>query len=140
MKHTLRTRMLSIYDLLLATGAIWIGTQMVMSRSGTIFAEEYPDSWASRLPFDSWMMPGILAIVIFGLGNIIAAVCSYKNNHKNSWVASAIMGTVFFFGLIFQRIILEESYIVTNPFLALSVIQLCLSGYVFLGYKKARFM
>lgn len=118
--------MLGIYDLFLATGAIWIGAQMVKSSSG-IFAEEYPDSW---------VMPGVLAIVIFWLGNIIVAVFSFKKGYKSSWYASAIMGVVFFFSLIFQRIILEESYIVTNPFLALSVIQLCLSGYVFLGYRK----
>ena len=136
MKHTIRARMLGIYDLFLATGAIWIGAQMVKSSSGTIFAEEYPDSWTFSLPFDSWVMPGVLAIVIFGLGNIIAAVFSFKKRHNSSWYASAIMGAVFFFSLIFQRIILEEHYIVTNPFLALSVIQLCLSGYVFLGYKK----
>ena len=109
---------------------------MVTLSSGTIFAEEYPDSWASRLPFESWVMPGVLAIVVFGLGNIIAAVFSFKKRHNRSWYASAIMGAVFFFSLIFQRIILDESYIVDNPFLALSVIQLFLSGYVFFGYRK----
>ena len=76
MKQTIRARMLGICDLFLATSAIWIGAQMVKSSSG-IFAEEYPDSRASRLPFDSWVMPGVLAIVIFGLGNIIAMVFSF---------------------------------------------------------------
>ena len=95
------------------------------------------ESWASKLPFDSWVMPGVLAISVFGLGNFIAAVFSLiKSSHYNSWYASAIMGAVFFFSLIFQRIIIEESYIVTYPFFALSVIQLCLSGYVFLGSRK----
>ena len=135
MKQTIRARILGIYDLFLATVAIWIGVQMVTSSSGTIFAGEYPDSWASRLPFDSWVMPGVLSIVIFGLGNSIAAVFNFKR-HNSSWYASAIMRAVFFFSLIFQRIILEEHYIVTTPFLALSVIQLCLSGYVYFGYRK----
>ncbi|XKI10459.1 hypothetical protein GGGNBK_02330 [Sporosarcina sp. ANT_H38] len=36
---------------------------MVKLSSG-ILAEEYPDSW---------VMPGVLAIVMFGLGNVIAA-------------------------------------------------------------------
>ncbi|QKY71572.1 hypothetical protein Len3610_02630 [Lentibacillus sp. CBA3610] len=134
MKQTIRTMMLGIYDLFLATGAIWIGVKMVKSSSG-IFVE-YPDRWASRLPFDSWVMPGILAIVIFGLGNIIAAVFSFKKRHNSSWYASTIMGAIFLISLIFQVIIIEKSYIVTNPFLAMSVIQLCLSGYVFLGYRK----
>ncbi|MEH7384659.1 hypothetical protein V7147_04475 [Bacillus sp. JJ1521] len=135
MKQTIRARMLGIYDMFLATGAIWIGVQMVNSSYG-IFAEEYPESWSSTLPFDSWVVPGILAIVIFGLGNITAAICSFKNISNSSWYASAIMGAVFFIGLNFQRIIIGETYIVTKPFFALSIIQLCLSGYVFFGYRK----
>lgn len=135
-KQTIRVRLLGIYDLFLAAGAIWIGFQMVMSSSGTIFAEEYPESWASVLPFASWVMPGILAIVIFGLGNLLAAVVSFKKIGNSSWVASAVMGAIFFFSLIFQRSILDESYLVDGPFLVLSVMQLVLSGYVFLGYRK----
>ena len=73
MKQTIRVRMLGIYNLFLATGAIWIGIQMVMLSNGTIFAEAYPENWAERLPFNSWVMPGVLALVIFGLGNILAA-------------------------------------------------------------------
>ena len=135
MKQTIRARMLSIYDLFLAIGAIYCGTQMVRSNYG-IFAEEYPDSWASNLPFDSWVMPGILAIIIFGLGNIIASVFSFGSRGNGSWYVSLIMGSLFFFGLIYQYILVQETYIVTKPFLILSVIQLCLSGYVFLGYRK----
>ena len=78
MKQTIRARILGIYDLFLATGAIWMGTQMVTSKSGTIFADGYDDNWAAKLPFDSWVMPGVLAMVIFGLGNIIAAVFSLR--------------------------------------------------------------
>ena len=135
MKQTIRARMLSIYDLFLAIGALYCGTQMVRSNYG-IFAEEYPDSWASNLPFDSWVMPGILAIIIFGLGNIIASVFSFVSRGNGSWYVSLIMGSLFFFGLIYQYILVQETYIVTKPFLILSVIQLCLSGYVFLGYRK----
>ena len=135
MKRTIRSKVLAGYDLFLATGAIWLGVQMVMLRKGTIFGEAYPDSWASKLPFDSWVMPGILAIVIFGVGNVIAAVLSLKNKNS-SWFISGLMGAIFFLGLIIQRIIVGEHYIVTNPFLALSIIQLFLSGYVFMGSRK----
>ena len=135
MKQTIRARILGIYDLFLATGAIWMGAQMVTLKSGTIFADGYDDNWAAKLPFDSWVMPGVLAIVIFGLGNIIAAMFTLNKKHSSSWYVSAIMGAVFFLSLIFQLIILNESYIVTGPFLVLSVIQLCLSGYMFFGYS-----
>ena len=136
MKRTISSKVLAGYDLFLATGAIWLGVQMVMLRKGTIFGEAYPDSWASKLPFDSWVMPGILAIVIFGLGNVIAAVFCWKNRNNSSWYISGLMGAIFFLGLLVHRIIVGETYIVTNPFLALSVIQLFLSGYVFMGSRK----
>ncbi|WP_330949625.1 hypothetical protein [Virgibacillus sp. MG-45] len=132
-----RPKVLAIYDLFLATGAIWFGIQMVQLSSG-IFAEPYPKNWAEKLPFDSWVMPGILAIIIFGLGNIIAAVFSFTSRHNSVWYVSAIMGAIFFSSLIFQICILDEDYIVTYPFLGFSVIQLCLSGYVFWGYRKLK--
>lgn len=135
MEKSIRAKLLSIYDLFLATGAIYCGTLMVRSNSG-LFSEEYPESWATNLPFDSWVMPGILAITIFGLGNIIASVFSYIGRGNSSWYVSLIMGALFFFGLIYQYILVQETYIVTVPFLILSVIQLCLSGFVFLGYRK----
>ncbi|WP_438317020.1 hypothetical protein [Sporosarcina sp. FA9] len=135
MKQTIRARILCIFDLFLATGAIWSGFQMITSSSGTIFAEPYPDSWASNLPFNSWVLPGVLAIVIFGLGNIIAAVLSLRKEHSSSWYASTIMGLVFLISLAFQYISVGEMYIVTGPFLIFGVVQLCLSGYVFLSYR-----
>ncbi|MHA6261518.1 hypothetical protein ACXYMX_16785 [Sporosarcina sp. CAU 1771] len=127
---------LGIYDLFLAMGAIWLGVQMITSSNGTFFADPYPDSWVSNLPFDSWVMPGILAVVIFGLGNIIAAVLSFKKEHNSSWYASAVMGVVFLFGLAYQYIAVGEMYIVTGPFLIIGIVQLCLSGYVFWSYRK----
>lgn len=135
MKQTTRTRILGIYDLFLATGAIWIGAQMVGLSSG-IFGEGYPESWAANLPFDSWVMPGILAVLIFGLGNLIAAAFSFTK--KNGWFPSVIMGVLFLSGLIFQRMMVGEHYIVTNPFIALSLVQLALSIFVFLGERKSR--
>ena len=61
-------------------------------------------------------MPGVLAIVIFGLGNIIAAVFSFKKGITVSGM----------------HLLLWELF----SFFALCFIQLCLSGYVFFGYRK----
>ncbi|MEV9639591.1 hypothetical protein ABZ756_02690 [Mammaliicoccus sciuri] len=130
------TTVLGIYDVFLAMGAIWLGVQMVTSSNGTFFADPYPDSWVSNLPFNSWIMPGILAIVLFGFGNLIAAVLSFKKEQKSSWYASAVMGTIFLFGLAFQYIAVGEMYMVTGPFLIIGMVQLCLSGYVFWSYRK----
>ncbi|WP_085522726.1 hypothetical protein [Tuberibacillus sp. Marseille-P3662] len=129
MKQALRAKMLGFYDLILAAGAVWTGAKMTKWT-------EYPNLWASRLPFDSWVMPGVLAILIFGLGNLIAAILCLQKEHNRSWIASAFMGGLFFLSLIFQVIILGEWYLATVEFLILGFIQLCLSGYVFVGYRQ----
>lgn len=61
MKRAIRVKLLGFYDLILAIGSIWIGIMMVNS-SGGIFVE-YPDRWASRLPFDSWVIPGVSTLL-----------------------------------------------------------------------------
>ncbi|WP_246031495.1 hypothetical protein [Salibacterium salarium] len=105
------------------------------STSGGNFVE-YPDKWASILPFDNWVIPGVLAIIIFGFGNILAAIFTFKKGHS-SWAVSAIMGGIFFVSLICQVIILGETYLATVQFLILSIIQSSLSGYAFFGYRKS---
>lgn len=127
-------KLLGIYDLLLASGAIYIGVKMVNSNSGIFI--EYPEEWISKVPFESGVIPGIIAIVLFGLGNVIAAIFSFRKANNRSWLVSGIMGGIFFISLIAQVIILEQCYLATVEFMIFSIIQLGLSGYVFCRYKK----
>lgn len=125
---------LGVYDLFMATGAIWLGVGMVTSRSGTIFAESYPESWEANLPIDNWIALGVLGIIVFGLGNIGAAILSFKKKHNSSWYASAIMGAVFLFGLGYHYFVVGEIYLlVTGTFLALGIVQVYLSKFVYLS-------
>ena len=107
---------------------------MISSNSG-IFTQ-YPKEWLSKIPFESWFIPGIIAIIVFGLGNIIAAIWSFRKSNNKSWLASAIVGFIFFVLLVSQVIILGEWYLATVEFMILSVLQLCLSWYTIDGYKK----
>lgn len=134
MKQRIRVTILGIYDLILSIGAIYSGVLMIRSSNGIFI--DYPKEWLSKVPFESWFIPGIIAIVVFGLGNIIAAIFSFRNENDKSWVWSAIMGGIFFISLVFQVIILGEGYLATIEFLVLSIIQLCLSGYAFAGDRK----
>ena len=130
----IRVNLLGIYDLILAFGAIFTGAMMVSSRSGMF--TEFPKEWLHKIPFESWFIPGFITIVLFGLGNIIAAIFSFRKQNSKSWLMSAIMGAIFFLSLVTQVIILGEWYLATVEFLIFSIIQLCLSGYVFAGYRK----
>ena len=134
MKQKIRMNLLGIYNLFLALGAIFVGVMMISSSNGIFI--EYPNEWLSKVPFVSWLIPGIIAIVLFGLGNIIASIFSFRKKNNKSWFVSAIMGGIFFISIVVQVIILREWYMATVQFLILSLIQICLSIYVFDGYKK----
>lgn len=134
MKQKLRKYLLGVYNLILSFGAINLGVKMIHSSSG-IFTE-YPKEWLSMVPFESWVVPGIIGILVFGLGNIVSALFSFANKSSKSWVMSAVMGWILFISLVAQIIILGEWYMATFQFFIYSIIQICLSGYVFSGYRK----
>lgn len=134
MTQKAKKNLLGIYDLILSFGAIFTGIMMIHSSTG-IFAE-YPKAWLTKVPFESWVIPGIIAILIFGLGNIISALLVFRKNGNTSWKMSALMGGVFLMSIVAQILVLGEWYMATVQFLILSIIQLLLSGYVFSGSQK----
>lgn len=138
MKVKKRNYLLGFYDLILSFGAIFIGVMMVSSNSGVFI--EYPKEWLTKIPFKSWVVPGIIAIFVFGFGNIKSAVISFRKASNKPWLMSTIMGGILFVSMIAQVIILGEWYMATLQFLFLSIIQVCLSGYVFSGQSLKSFM
>jgi len=133
MKLKIRINLLGIYDLILALGAIYTG--VLMLRGYGIFVE-YPKEWLTIVPFESWVIPAIIAIVVFGIGNIISAIFSFIKESNKSWVFSAIMGGIFLISLIAQVIILGECYLATVEFFIFSIIQLFLSGCAFVKSRE----
>ena len=130
----IRINLLGIYDMMLAFGAIFIGVTM-LNTSNELF-NVYPKEWLAKVPFESFVIPGFIAIILFGIGNIIAAIFSFKKENSRSWFASAIMGGLFFISLITQVIILGEWYMATVEFLLLSIGQLYLCGCAITRRKK----
>ncbi len=126
---------LGLYDSVLAISAIFIGIQMIQSNSG-IFAE-YPTEWLFKLPFNSWVQPGIIAILLFGAGNIFSAVMCFKNSFNMSWLSSALVGLLLLICVIAQVIILGEWYLPSVEFFVAGIIQIIISGYVLSTRKKS---
>lgn len=118
---------LGFYDLLLSVAAIFCGILMVNSSYG-IFST-YPPEWISVLPFKNWIIPGIVTIAVFGIGNIIAAFFSFRQKDNRSWFVSALMGGIFLTLLVMQVLLLGKYYLATFEFLVFCVLQLILSGY-----------
>lgn len=127
MKLKVRNYLLGIYDLILAVGAIYTGLLMIRSDSGIFL--EYPLEWSSRTPFHSWVAPGILIILLFGIGNIAASLLCFMNENGKNWFISGIMGTFTLLSILLQIIILGESYMASLQFSILGFIQVALSLY-----------
>ena len=123
-KHRVYLKLLGAYGLCLAFGAVLTGSMMAGSNQG-IF-NEYPRDWLMKLPFDSWVVPGIIVIIVFGLGNMAAgAFCFYNANR--AWLVSAAMGALLCVGVVLQVIVLGEWYLATLQLLVLGIVQLCLA-------------
>lgn len=125
---------LGIYDAVLALGATMTGLLMLLGKG--VF-NEFPKEWLSNTPFNSWTVIGLIILVVFGIGNIVASGnILFKNDTNKSWVMSAVMGGVLLLTLIAQIVILGEWYMATVQFLVLSLIQLVLSFRTYMGCRS----
>lgn len=116
---------LSCFDLFLAIGAIYYGIEMIAGiwdRDWGVF----PPEWIGRVPFTSWFLPGVIAIIFFGIGNLFAAYSSISKANK-PWLPSLFMGIVFLVSLIISVPVLGEMYLPTAMFIILSIFQLILT-------------
>ena len=135
MKGRINRIILGGYDLVLAAGAIYNGLIMV---SGKWWGDgEWPDVWIGRIPFTSWVWPGVIAIAVYGLGNLIAAYYSFKKKEKG-WIASGVMGIFFFLSLLASLVVLGEWYLATALFLILSVVQMIFTGIAGISYFRKK--
>ena len=132
MNGKVRRVILGSYDLFLAIGAIYPGIKMV---SGLWFDGEWPKEWIGRVPFTSWFWPGVIAIVLFGLGNLFSAYYSIYKKEK-FYLPSLFMGLIFLLSFISSIFILGESYLATGMFIIAAIIQIILSLIVLISCRK----
>ncbi|MDU6975451.1 MAG: hypothetical protein E6370_14175 [Clostridiales bacterium] len=130
MKGKISRRILCCYNLFLALGAIWCGTMMVTGALG-----KYPVEWIGKLPFTNWIFPGIIAIVIYGIGNLLATIFSLSKKDIGV-VVSITMGILLLVSMLFSIKMLEEVYLPTIEFIVVSIIQLVLSLFVLMNSYK----
>jgi hypothetical protein len=125
MKQKLCANLFGIFELLIAVAAIIVGISMVMSPNGLVgsFPPKFPQEWLDKVLFTNWFIPGIVAIFIFGLGNFITGVSSFRNNKKKSAFLGISMGGVLLLSIIVQTLILDV-YLISVDCLVISIIQL----------------
>lgn len=127
MDNKLSRRILFVYNLLLAIGAIWCGTIMMTGGLG-----EYPTEWLEKIPFTNWVLPGIIAIVVYGFGNLLAAILSLNKNNKGI-IISIIMGLLLLISMLISIKVLGKVYLPTIEFIIISMIQLVISVFSFIN-------
>lgn len=114
-------RILGLFQIALAIGAILVGISMITAKG--LFAN-YPKEWIGKIPFDSWSSIGILGIVVFGIGNLIAAIAAFSRGRARPWIMSVFMGGLLFVTILYFRYAIGEWYLATFQFLILSIIQI----------------
>ncbi|MGG7144024.1 hypothetical protein ACQPVP_11250 [Clostridium nigeriense] len=132
MKNNKMKLILAIYDLFLALGAIYCGIIMISGRFG-----EYPQEWLSRVPFTNWIIPGIIAIAFYGLGNLIAGIFNLSKENMGI-IISFIMGLIFLVSLLISIRVLGDIYLATGEFIILSIVQILLSIIAFIIYMSKK--
>ncbi|MDF2540057.1 MAG: hypothetical protein K0S76_3078 [Herbinix sp.] len=130
----IKSYLLGLFDLFLAWGAIYYGVLMIQQKA--VMFEEYPQEWLTKVPFTSWVAPGIIAITVYGFGNLMAAVFSFFNINNKPWLASAVMGGFLLFSLIVQGFLFGEIYLPTIYFYLFSFIQLIMSASLYRSVRK----
>lgn len=124
MKLKTRKIVLGLYDLLLAGFAIWGGTLMVSSVQ--VFSE-YPPEWAGKLPFDSWLPYGLIAIVVFGLGNLAAAILCFTAGIRLAAIWSEILSVLLCAIMLGVFVMTGQTTMPGNMYLIAGALQLVLS-------------
>ena len=133
MKNKISKISLCCYDLFLSIGAIYYGTLMIIGKF-----TEYPSEWLTRVPFTNWFYPGIIAIVIFGIGNFIAVIFCLTKNNKYI-IVSAVMGAILLLSLLISILVLGNIYLATIEFIVLGIIQLILTIFNFRVFFKHKY-
>jgi len=133
MKNKVRLNLQGVYDLFLSFGAIYTGVLMI---KGEGVFNDYPKEWLPKVPFQSWLWPGVIGIIVFGLGNLMAAVFSFRKKGSSSWIVSAVMAGVFFISMAAQYMIFREWYLPSAMFLILSIFQVVICGSALIGCRR----
>ncbi len=115
----------TIFNFCLAAGAVF--TSITILSGEGIFAE-FPEEWAGHVPFNNWAGVAVFGMIIFGLGNGIAAFYGFSKNRNRLFVVTFIMGLVFLFCMVTQVILLDEWYLATVEFMIFSIIQIILGS------------
>lgn len=81
---------LGILQLLIGLGAVGGGLALILEPSGSNLGT--PLELLKRTPFSTYLVPGIVLLVVNGLGSLVGAAASFKRNRYAGKTAIALGG------------------------------------------------
>ncbi|MCH4890706.1 hypothetical protein EZV73_24210 [Acidaminobacter sp. JC074] len=124
MQFKISKYILGLFDFIILYNAFDIGIKMINQIGGY---QDFPLEWLGKTPFVDYVMPGYVGITIYGLGNLIALAFAIFSRDKKSYMTSLIMGLILCSSMVFQRILLGETYMATGILMLVGLIQISLS-------------
>lgn len=122
---------LNVYNLLLSLGAFYLGVSMFLERG--VF-DTFPQEWIGVLPFNNWANLALFGIIVFGIGNGIAATYGFLKKDNKIFTITFTMGVLFFLCTVIPTILLGKWYLPTSALFGLSIIQILLGLCGFLTF------
>lgn len=114
---------LNIFNLILAIGAVALGTSMILGNGAF---DEFPQDWVGVLPFTHWVSLGVFGIVLFGIGNASVALYGFYKNEKKVFLLTIVMGLLLLLCALSPIILLGAWYLPTIYFFIAGLLQLIL--------------
>lgn len=135
--QTSTTKILGIYNLMIGVALLLIGLMMTLGKGDfSVFPEDY----AASLPYDSWVLPGMVALAfsafnLFNAFNLLGKKVLMTRAGKS--ILASIISAVSLFGLLLAHtLILKLTFNAFVQFYALMVFQLVIGYKTYTEFKK----
>ena len=130
MNDEVKAKRLGQYDLLIGAMLLIIGLMMTLAKGDF---SVFPESYAQSLPYDSWTIPGSIALIFAAL-NLVA---SYFLLHKKTPIERVKKGVIFsmILSVVLLIILLGHAFILKMTFNAFVQIIAVMVFQFFIGFK-----
>jgi hypothetical protein len=114
---------LAILQIFIGIGAVAGGLAMISDPSGALL--EMPLEMLEHTPFGSFLVPGIVLLVVNGLGSLVGTVFSLLR-HRYAGVIAILLGGFLILWIVVQVVLIRGFHWLHALYLALGVAELVL--------------
>jgi len=120
-------------QLLIGIGGIASGLMFIIAPDGSLMG--FSTEVLIDAPFKDYLIPGILLLVIIGIGHIFAAILSFNKN-RFSHFFDVVIGSAMAIWIIVQLAIIGYESFLQPLILTIAIIEILIGLFLFCKYKK----